>query len=250
MGSGGAAPTVMNARVAERMQIDWGDPRGGCYTIGEVVGLAGVPASTIHHYRRLGLIPEAVRTASNQPRYDDRHVAALTIVRSLRRRGCSLEEIREVLPGLLAERGCAAGDGLALAEQVGDHSPEARLIDTAIDAFAEQGYSEVSVTALCERADVAKGTFYRCFDSKETLFLATARAIIERATASFDAEAATIPAPDQPAALAGHLRRGLPVLFELAKRITQEAGPSIGATATMFAGLGPPARAGGQPRCR
>jgi AcrR family transcriptional regulator len=124
---------------------------------------------------------------------------------------------------------------------VGDRSPEAKLIDAAIVAFGEQGFHEVSIAALCERADVAKGTFYRCFDSKQTLFLATAQAVIARATDAFDAEAGTVDPAEHPAVLARHLRHGLPVLFELAKRLTCEdrgdADPAISEAAGMFAGL-------------
>jgi AcrR family transcriptional regulator len=223
--------------AATRPPIDWGQPGGVAYTIGDLVALAQVPASSIHHYRRLGLIPDATRTAANQPRYDDRHVAALKAVRSLRRRGCTLEEILTVLPGLVLTGGWQDGDGTDLAARVGDHSPEAKLIEAAIDAFGEHSFREVSVTALCERADVAKGTFYRCFATKEALFLATARAIVERASTGFDAEVATIPPTEHATAFARHLRRGLPVLFELAKRIVQESGPTVSEAATLFAGL-------------
>lgn len=214
--------------LAERQPIDWGEPGDDRFTIREIVGRTGVPASSVHHYRRLGLIPEPQRTAANQFVYDNRHVAALTTVRSLRGRGCTLEEIYDVV----REQGYGCD-----IEQVGDRSPEAKLIDAAIEAFGEQSFREVSIAALCERADVAKGTFYRCFDSKETLFLATAQAIIGRATDGFDADVGGVPPDEHPAVFARHLRHGLPVLFELAKRVTQESGPAIGEAAAMFTGL-------------
>lgn len=217
--------------------IDWGPPGRDAYTIADLVALTQVPASSIHHYRRLGLLPEPTVTAARQCRYDDRHVGALDIVRSLRRRGCTLEEILAVLPGLVASGGWRDGDGADLAARVGDHSPGAKLIDAAIDAFGEHSFREVSVASLCERADVAKGTFYRCFDGKEALFLATARVIVERAITGFAAEAPTTPPTEHPAAFAGHLRRGLPVLLELAKRIVTESGPTVSEAATLFAGL-------------
>lgn len=211
--------------------IDWGAPGAVRYTIGEVVGRTGVPASSIHHYRRLGLIPEPQRNAANQFSYDDRHVAALAAVRSLRGRGYALEEIGT----LLRERGtdgCVDASG-----DVGDRSPEGRLIDAAIDAFAEQSFTEVSIAALCERAGIAKATFYRYYDSKEMVFLATATAIIERAASGFAGEIDSIDQTEHATAFAGHLRRGLPVLFELAKRLALESGPAISDAAAMFAGL-------------
>lgn len=219
--------------------VDWGEPAGERYSIRQLVELTGVPASSVHHYRRLGLVPEPQRTALHQSAYDDRHVTALAIVRSLRRRGCALAEIRDVLPDLLRAHGAhsAATIGPELAVQVGDRTPEAKLVNAAIEAFGERSFREVSITELCARADVAKGTFYRCFDSKEALFLAAARAIVEQATSGFEGEAAGSPEAERPAVFARHLRPGLPVLFELAKRVTQESGPTAGEAVTMFAGL-------------
>src|SRR6266508_2527730 len=147
----------------QRSPINWGEPFGDRYAIREVVDLTEVPASSIHHYRRLGLVPEPQRTSVNHVLYDDRHVTALRIIRSLRRRGCTLEEIRDVVPELLHDhsRHSETVDRLDVSVLVSDHSPEAKLIDASIDAFAEQSFCEVSITGLCERAGVAKGTFYR-----------------------------------------------------------------------------------------
>ena len=63
----------------------------------------GTPVPTIHHYRHLGLLPEATELASNRFLYDDRHVEALIVIRLLReRRNLPLEAIREALPELLS----------------------------------------------------------------------------------------------------------------------------------------------------
>jgi AcrR family transcriptional regulator len=232
----------MTAAAAESAQppINWGDPGDDLYGIGDVVRITAVPASSIHHYLRLGLIPEPQRLSARQFRYDDRHVAAINIIRSLRARGCSLDEIRDVLPELLhAYRGRAPGGDAEpeLDEFVSDRHPPARLIDAAIDAFAEHSFREVSIADLCERAEVAKATFYRWYDSKEALFLAAARAVVERAIDGFSAEAPDADPTRHTAIFAGYLRRGLPVLFELAKRITQETGPTASESVTLFADL-------------
>jgi AcrR family transcriptional regulator len=47
----------------------------------------------------------------------------------------------------------------------------AQLIQTAAQAFAEQGYDATSVAEICQRAGVSKGAFYHHFDSKQDLFL-------------------------------------------------------------------------------
>jgi DNA-binding transcriptional MerR regulator len=204
---------------------------GDLYRISEVVRLTAVPASSIHHYRRLGLVPEPQRVSARQFLYDDSHVAALRVIRSLRARGCTLEEVREVLPEVLPDV------GLDLDELVTHRNPAAKLIDAAIDAFAEHSFREVSIADLCERGDVAKATFYRCFDSKEALFLEAARAVVERAIDGFTAESARTDPQHHTAIFAQHLRRGLPVLLELAKRVTQESGPTAGEAVTLFADL-------------
>jgi len=47
-----------------------------------------------------------------------------------------------------------------------------RLIDTALDVFAEQGFGHTSVERLCEAAGYTRGAFYSNFSSLEELFLA------------------------------------------------------------------------------
>lgn len=230
----------MSAGVSRRQPpVNWGEPGSDVYRIRRVVQLTDVPASSIHHYRRLGLVPEPQRTAANSFLYDDRHVIALRIIRSLRRRGCSLAEIRDVLPELLHahRRGSTTVNGLDVGELVSDRNPEAKLIDAAIDAFAEHSFREVSIADLCERADVAKATFYRCFESKAALFMAAARAVVEQAIDGFSADAPAADPHEHTAIFAGYLRRGLPVLLELAKRVTQESGPSVGEAVALFADL-------------
>src|SRR5439155_19252185 len=72
------------------------------FAIGELVARTGVPAATVHHYLRMGLLPPARRTAPNRFLYDERHVQALRLIRVLReRRGLPLPVIRRVLPDLL-----------------------------------------------------------------------------------------------------------------------------------------------------
>jgi AcrR family transcriptional regulator len=51
--------------------------------------------------------------------------------------------------------------------------PEKRaaFLEIAIQAFAENDYSSVSVSALVQRAGIAKGSFYQYFDDKRDLYL-------------------------------------------------------------------------------
>jgi TetR/AcrR family transcriptional repressor of nem operon len=47
-----------------------------------------------------------------------------------------------------------------------------RLLEAMIDAIWERSYGSVSVDAICERADVRKGSFYHFFKSKAALAVA------------------------------------------------------------------------------
>jgi AcrR family transcriptional regulator len=47
-----------------------------------------------------------------------------------------------------------------------------RLLDAALDAFAEQGFGHCSVEGVCERAGFTRGAFYSNFVSLDELFLA------------------------------------------------------------------------------
>ena len=50
----------------------------------EVVALTGVPRATIHSYLRRGLLPRPRRASPARFAYDERHVRALQLIRSLR----------------------------------------------------------------------------------------------------------------------------------------------------------------------
>ncbi|MGC9220953.1 MAG: TetR/AcrR family transcriptional regulator [Solirubrobacteraceae bacterium] len=45
-----------------------------------------------------------------------------------------------------------------------------RLVEEAETIFADVGYQEASIVRITEAADVAQGTFYRYFDSKQQIF--------------------------------------------------------------------------------
>lgn len=46
----------------------------------------------------------------------------------------------------------------------------ARLLDAALDVFAERGFYGASIEDICERAGLTRGAFYSNFSSKEELF--------------------------------------------------------------------------------
>ncbi len=192
------------------------------FSMAELVDRTGVPASTIHHYVRLGLLPPPQRMGPKRFLYGCEHVDSLRVIRDLRQRQrLSLARIADVLPEILAnpEPG-GAGVGDAQAPGVAE-----RILDVAIEAFGLHSYSEVSIADLCSGADVAKGTFYRHFDSKGEVFVRAAERVVQQALASLRSGVGDLSQPpDMHAAaelVAGALRPGLPVLLELAKRAMQ-----------------------------
>ena len=198
--------------------------RTDSFSMAELVDRTGVPASTVHHYVRRGLLPTPTRIAPKRFLYGPEHVDALRVIRGLRQRQrLSLSKIAEVLPEILANRSL----GLMAEPLVGGGDPQEsvvaeRILDVAIEAFGLHSYGEVSIADLCTGADVAKGTFYRHFDSKSQVFVRAAERVVLQILERFRSDIAGAPRPlDMHAAAeicAAALRPGLPLLLELAKR--------------------------------
>lgn len=204
-------------------------PAGGAaplsLSLSELVARTAVPASTVHHYLRVGLIPPPNRSASNRFSYDERHVLALRLVRVLRdKQGLSLDEIGDRLPELLARPDIAAQ--LAEADPEGEVDVERRLVDAAIDAFQTRSYAEVTVADVADAAAVAKGSVYRYFSSKEELFTAAVERVLSETAASFAETAPRLgggpglaTSPEQAALEFARLVAGaMPMLLELGAR--------------------------------
>jgi AcrR family transcriptional regulator len=190
------------------------------FSLSELVARSGVPASTIHHYRRAGMIPPPVRETANRFGYDDRHLEALLRIRAQ-----------------------AAAD-----------PPEcrARVVAAAIEAFQTRSYSEVTISDIAEAAQMGKGTVYRHFASKEDLLTAAIETLLADTESRFASAVATLggPAglrddPEKAAMVFGHLLAGvLPMLLELGARAAKGHDPSADLARHVLRTL---AEAGGRP---
>lgn len=67
-------------------------------SIGEVAYRAGLAASAIRYYERIGLVPEPPRVGG-QRRYDHGVLRRLKMIKVAKRAGFSLEEVRDLLHG-------------------------------------------------------------------------------------------------------------------------------------------------------
>jgi len=83
---------------------------GGRLTIGEVARQAGVAATTLRYYERIGLVPAPTRLGG-QRRYDDAVLARLEVIGLCKSAGFALEEIQMLFaddaPGRPASRALA-----------------------------------------------------------------------------------------------------------------------------------------------
>lgn len=199
-------------------------------TLSELIARSGVPASTIHHYRRVGLLPAPGIGAANRFTYDERHVEALQLIKALREdRGLSLDEIAKVLPEVL---GSPRPD--ATAETSLPVDGRQRAVQAAIGQFSSRNYAEVTIAEVAAAADMAKGSVYRYFASKEELFLAVVEALLADTALEFARAVHDAGGPDGIAgdrdgaaiAFAGVVARAMPILLELGARAAKGHQPS------------------------
>jgi AcrR family transcriptional regulator len=200
-------------------------------SLGQLVTLSGVPASTVHHYRRLGLLPAPQPAGSGHFAYGEDHVRALVLIRELRdERGMPLGQIKAVLPGLLE-----GTEPLPPGFEETTGEPQQRLIEAAIRLFSEpKGYASVTVSEIAAAAGIAKGSVYRHFPSKEALFTAVVENLCQDTADRFAQAVAELGGPEglasDPAKTAivfGRLiTRAMPILLELGARAARGDVPS------------------------
>jgi len=205
------------------------------FSMAELVERTGVAAPTVRYYLFEGLLPPPTKAAANRFLYDERHVEAVRLIRLLReRRGLSLEAIGRILPELLPDllgrpeagafrpemwRQLLASHGAAASQP----SAGERLLQAGLEAFCHHGHAEVTVDDVCRAADVAKGSFYRHFASKEELFLAAATEAGRQVAARLGerAEEAPLAAGQVAALLEQAIAPYLPLLLDLASLAVQ-----------------------------
>ena len=171
-------------------------------SLSDVVARTGVPASTIHHYRRSGLIPPPLRQSANRFVYDQRHVEAVLAVRAQ-----------------------------PAAEQ---HDQRERIVSAAIEAFQTRSYAEVSMNDIAEAAHMAKGNVYRHFPSQEAVLTAAIETLLDETTERFQSALDSLGGmdglrtdPDKSAMVLGYVVADmLPILLELGARAAKGHEPS------------------------
>jgi AcrR family transcriptional regulator len=185
----------------------------------------------VHHYRRLGLLPEPELTRPGRYVYSEVHLHALQLIRELREeRAMGLGQIKAVLPDLMDGR-----HPLPPATPDCSEEPQKRLVDAAFKLFSEpKGYAAVTVSEIAATAGVAKGTVYRHFPSKEALFTAVVESLCQDTAERFAQAVAELGGPEglahdpgKTAVVFGRLiTRAMPILLELGARAARGDFPS------------------------
>ena len=206
--------------------------------VSELSARTGVPISTIHHYRHLGLLPPPTVVDRRRLRYGEEHVRALRLIRRLReRRGLALGRIAAILPTLLASEQQAFRPAMwdrLLDARASPDPTLAALRDVAVAEFSARSFDSVTVADLAAAAGVGKHTFYRYFDSKEAAFVAAAGTATERVVAAIESARDRDGTRD---ALRAALAPVLPMLLELATRASRDAAGFGAAAANVFASI-------------
>lgn len=203
----------------------------GAIPLGQLVVMSGVPASTVHHYRRLGLLPAPMPARTGRFSYGARHLQALKLIRELREeRGMPLGQIKLVLPALLEGK-----EPSPPSPEESVCEPQQRLIEAAIRLFSEpKGYASVTVSEIAAAAGIAKGSVYRYFPSKEALFTAVVENLCQDTAERFAQAVAELGGPEgvasdpnKTAFIFGRLIvRAMPILLELGPRAARGDLPS------------------------
>ncbi|HLH46284.1 MAG TPA: TetR family transcriptional regulator, partial [Acidimicrobiales bacterium] len=109
-----------------------------------------------------------------------------------------------------------------------------RLVDAAIEAFKTRSYGEVTIADIAEAADVAKGSVYYHFSSKEELFVAAVERVLVDTASRFATTVEDLGGPKN--AVSGREKTALefgrlvadamPMLLELGARASKGHEPS------------------------
>ena len=64
------------------------------YTIGQVVKMFNIPASTLRYYDKMGLFPNLDKSVANIRKFSDDDIATIETIECLKRSGLQISEIK------------------------------------------------------------------------------------------------------------------------------------------------------------
>jgi len=134
---------------------------------------SGVSRYSIHHYLRLGLLPEPHKKNKTMAYYGEVHLERLNLIKTLRDQGLSLYVIQQMLTQNTEARDFKNSiKRNPAARQVRKQKELKRkeLIVTAGRVFSEKGYYRTSISDITDELGIGKSTFYLYFRNKKELF--------------------------------------------------------------------------------
>lgn len=139
--------------------------------ISELSAHSKVTPATIHYYVHLGLLPKPIMLGKSKAYYTTNHLTLLHQIRTLKKKGLSLDAIGKIMTNKTAETNPEH-------ETHSIHtSKRDSIITSAIELFRSKGYDLTTIGDIVGRSGVGKGTFYQYFQSKEDLFFECAESV-------------------------------------------------------------------------
>jgi AcrR family transcriptional regulator len=122
----------------------------------------------------------------------------------------------------------------AYLEDVALSEPPARLVAAARQLFSRDGFAGVNIADICETAGVATGSFYRHFETKDVIFVAAVRSVIDVVAAEFDGQPSRLSGRRATAIVSELLEPFVPLLLESALRARRGSRDLRGVTADVM----------------
>jgi len=141
--------------------------------IGDLCKRSGVTRYSIHHYLRLGLLPEPHRKNKTMAYYGDEHLERLNRIKHLRNQGFSLYVIQQMLSQKTGE---ISLDTPPQRKPIFRQSPKNKetkreeIIKAGGKIFSKKGYYHTGIKDITDALGIGKSTFYLYFRNKKELF--------------------------------------------------------------------------------
>jgi AcrR family transcriptional regulator len=144
--------------------------------ISELEEASGYSRSTIYHYLKEGLLPSAQRVGGGPAVYGEGHTARLREIRSLKREGLTLGEIRRHFERTGDPNGTDEVD--LIARQVAE--TRRLILEDAARQFAAKGYRGTRMADIAASTGIGPLTLYRYVPAKRELFIEVVETLVER----------------------------------------------------------------------
>lgn len=141
--------------------------------ISELSSRSGMPVSTIKYYIREGILPKPFKTGETRGYYTIKHLDRLKLIEKIQKESqLPIQKIREITTII------DSGEERQKREEQGNAlDQEDVILQAATALFREKGYEATTIADIVNAAGIGRSTFYRNFENKKVLFIASIRRI-------------------------------------------------------------------------